>query len=327
MARAPLTAAAARRSLRAGASRGAGVSSMSFWCRRWIEHSRSKRCTSSPCRSPMTCTSTWRGASRKRSTNSSAVPKADWLRRWARRERRGERGLVAYPRHADAAAPRRGLEQDRVPDASGHLARRLHGLHHALAARDHGHARRRHEPPRGDLVAHVADHGPRRPDPDEPRLLARAREAPVLRQEAVAGMHRLRPRGARGLEEAVHVQIALARRGRPDRHRLVGVPHMGPIAVRFRVHGDGAHAVRAARADDAAGDLPAVGDQDTAEHCRQADESGSRPTASTISARHSPAAGAQRARRVTAPRAPAARTPSRRIFTTRLSPIFAKATT
>ena len=34
---------------------------MIFWWRRWIEHSRSKRCTTLPWVSPRICTSMWRG--------------------------------------------------------------------------------------------------------------------------------------------------------------------------------------------------------------------------------------------------------------------------
>ena len=47
---------------------GAGDSSTSFWWRRWIEQSRSKRWTSAPCSSPRTWTSTCRGRSTARST-------------------------------------------------------------------------------------------------------------------------------------------------------------------------------------------------------------------------------------------------------------------
>ena len=43
---------------------GAGASSITFWCRRCTEQSRSKRCTTLPCVSPKTCISMWRGRSR-----------------------------------------------------------------------------------------------------------------------------------------------------------------------------------------------------------------------------------------------------------------------
>jgi len=50
-----------RRSL--SVTKGEGASSTSFWWRRWIEHSRSPRCTMLPLVSPMIWISMWRGAS------------------------------------------------------------------------------------------------------------------------------------------------------------------------------------------------------------------------------------------------------------------------
>ncbi len=39
---------------------GLGLSSISFWCLRWIEHSRSPTWMAFPCASQSTCTSMWR---------------------------------------------------------------------------------------------------------------------------------------------------------------------------------------------------------------------------------------------------------------------------
>ncbi len=48
--------------VRVAASRkGEGASSITFWFRRWIEHSRSFRWTMWPCLSPSTWISMWRG--------------------------------------------------------------------------------------------------------------------------------------------------------------------------------------------------------------------------------------------------------------------------
>jgi propionyl-CoA carboxylase alpha chain len=49
---------------RAGSMPGAGASSITFWCRRWIEHSRSPIAQTVPCWSAMTCTSMWRPVAR-----------------------------------------------------------------------------------------------------------------------------------------------------------------------------------------------------------------------------------------------------------------------
>ena len=44
----------------AASSAGDGDSSISFWCRRWTEHSRSPSVRMPPAESQSTCTSTWR---------------------------------------------------------------------------------------------------------------------------------------------------------------------------------------------------------------------------------------------------------------------------
>ena len=79
-------------------------------------------------------------------------------------------------------------------------------------------------------------------------------------------MHGGGARRPRGLDDARDVEIALAYGGRPDEHRLVGAAHVGRVAVGLRVDGDGADAEATAGAEDAAGDLAAVGDQDFGEH-------------------------------------------------------------
>ena len=56
---------------------GLGASSMTFWLRRWIEHSRSNRWTTFPCLSPSTWISTWRGLSMNFSMKMRSSPKLD----------------------------------------------------------------------------------------------------------------------------------------------------------------------------------------------------------------------------------------------------------
>ena len=53
-----------------------GENSMTFWLRRWIEQSRSYRCTTLPYLSPSTCTSTCLGSSRYFSMKIVPSPKA-----------------------------------------------------------------------------------------------------------------------------------------------------------------------------------------------------------------------------------------------------------
>ena len=63
-------------------------------------------------------------------------------------------------------------------------------------------------------------------------------------------------------------------------HGLVGHRDMQRAGVGVGIDGDGAHAHPARRADDAAGDLAAIGDQDLGEHDLSV------PSASTNSRRH-----------------------------------------
>ena len=55
---------------------GEGHSSMIFWCRRWIEHSRSKQCTSPPWPSASTWISTCLASVMYRSRNTVPSPNA-----------------------------------------------------------------------------------------------------------------------------------------------------------------------------------------------------------------------------------------------------------
>ena len=82
--------------------RATGASSTTFWCRRWIEHSRSPRCTTFPCASAKTWISTWRGA-------SAGAPGTPCRRRRTASPRRGP---SARPRR-DPPAGRRGASPSR----------------------------------------------------------------------------------------------------------------------------------------------------------------------------------------------------------------------
>jgi hypothetical protein len=62
-ARATRTAASPIDARKFGSSIGDGASSMTFWWRRWMEHSRSPRCRWLPCASEKICISMWRGLS------------------------------------------------------------------------------------------------------------------------------------------------------------------------------------------------------------------------------------------------------------------------
>ena len=73
---------------------------------------------------------------------------------------------------------------------------------------------------------------------------------------------------ARCGEDARRIEVAVARRRWPDPHRLVRLAHVARVRVRVGVHRHGADAQAARGAEDAAGDLAAVGDQQTLDHER-----------------------------------------------------------
>ena len=169
--------------------------------------------------------------------------------------------------HALAAAARGGLDQQRIAD-------RLRGGRRVGAGRDlvrgqRGHAGRVHRALGGQLVAHRGDGVGRRPHPDQPRLLDGAREAGVLREEAVAGVDRLRAAAPGRVEDLSDVEVALGRRATAQRDRLVGLAHERRVGVAVGVDGDRAQAHLAGGAHDAPRDLAAVGDEQAAEAGRR----------------------------------------------------------
>ncbi len=120
------------------------------------------------------------------------------------------------------------------------------------------------------LVAHEADGLRRRADEDKPGRLDRGGEARILREEAVARMDRAGAAALRRGDDRAHVEIALARGRRADRHRLVGKPHCEALAVGLAIDRDRAEAELARRPDDADGDLAAIGYEELLEHGKRA---------------------------------------------------------
>ena len=120
--------------------------------------------------------------------------------------------------------------------------------------------------PRLHLVAERLEHrraaGRRRRRPPRPRARA---NAGFSLQKAVPGVDRLRARLAHGVDDGLDVQVRVLRRRRPDEHRLVGVGHVGRLAVGLGVDRDRPDAEALARAHHATRDLAPVGDQDLVE--------------------------------------------------------------
>ncbi len=172
-------------------------------------------------------------------------------------------GQVPHQAHALAAAARAGLQQHRRAQLAGRL-RQVR----VAAPGDDRHARVPDRLLGADLVAHQRDRVRRRTDEDQAGVGAGAREGGVLGEEAVARVDGLRARAGRGLQQALHRQVALGRRGRADPHRRVRLADVPGVGVRVGEDGHRAHAHRPQRPDDAYGDLATVGHQHCLEHRR-----------------------------------------------------------
>ena len=162
--------------------------------------------------------------------------------------------------------PAEALISTGKPIRSASSSRRAGVLVVAVIARDERHARARcisalaaaFEP-----IARIAEAGG--PMNTMPGRLAGLGEFGILRQEAVAGMHRLGAAAARRVEDRRDVQIALPRRRGPDRPCLVGELDMQRVAVGLGIDRDGRDPEPPRGADHPAGDFAAIGDQDLAE--------------------------------------------------------------
>ena len=117
-----------------------------------------------------------------------------------------------------------------------------------------------------DLVAHRGDGAGVGSDEDDAGLGERARKGFALGQEAVAGMHRLRAGLAAGLDDLVDHQIAFGSGRRPDQNGLIGHFDMQRVAVGFGIDRNRLDPHAAGGLDDPAGDLAAIGDQNSFEH-------------------------------------------------------------
>ena len=117
-----------------------------------------------------------------------------------------------------------------------------------------------------DLVAHGADGLGVRPDEDDAGFGQRLGEGRALGEKAVARMHGFGAALLAGGDDLIDDQIALRRGRRADQHGVVGHLDMERVAVGFGIDRDGRNPHAAGGLDDAAGDLAAIGNQDSLEH-------------------------------------------------------------
>ena len=176
-------------------------------------------------------------------------------------------GAAMGDAHALAAAAGGGLDHHRIADLVGDLDRLLVVLDDAEMAghgRDLGGGRRALAL---DLVAHGGDGLGVRPDEDDAGFGQRLGEGRALGEKAVARMHGLGAARLAGGDDLVDDQIALRRRRRADQNRVVGHLDMERVAVGLGIDRDGRDPHAPGGLDDAAGDLAAIGNQDSLEHC------------------------------------------------------------
>ncbi len=180
------------------------------------------------------------------------------------RARLGGRGVqlglqavqVADHAHAAAAAARGGLEQQRQVVGGG--GRRVDGLQE----RDPGGAHQLLGP---GLGGHGRDGLGRRADPGEPGGEDVPGEAGVLGEESVAGVDGVRAGGERGLDDEVAAQVGVGGGGAGQADGRIGLADVQRVRVGIGVDGDGGQAQGTGGAEDAAGDLAAIGDEDRAD--------------------------------------------------------------
>ena len=174
------------------------------------------------------------------------------------------------PAHAPTPASRRSLDEEREADG-------FRGRHDPVEGvgtvdgrgierpRDDRHRGRNRSASCRQLVAECLDRVGGRSDEHESRLDHGASERRALRQESVSRMDRFGAGRERRLDDQVGAEVTLPRRRRAQTHRLVGGYDVRGVDVGVGVHGDRLDAKIAAGADDAQGDLTAVGDEDARE--------------------------------------------------------------
>lgn len=155
-----------------------------------------------------------------------------------------------------------GLDHQREANPRRLTAERIERLIFAGVPRHDRHARGLHQFLGAGLAPHLAHRGRAGADKGQAGGFHRIGEISVFRQEAVAGVDRLRAAALRHLQDGVAAKIAFGRARAANGIRLIGLAHMLGAGVGFGVHRHRADTQAAATADDAAGDFATVGNQD-----------------------------------------------------------------
>ena len=182
----------------------------------------------------------------------------------------GKLARRVHETHATATAAGDGLHEQRIPHPVCLPDERGVGLVVAEMTRHAGHARGQHAPLRAGLVAHRGDGRCRRADEHEAGVGAGLREVGAFGEEAVAGVHGVGAGALAGRQHGVDAQVRLGRGLAAERDGLVGERNVRRCGVRLAEHSNGAIAERTRRANHAARDLAAIGDENLVEAHRGA---------------------------------------------------------
>ena len=179
----------------------------------------------------------------------------------ARGERVGEVGRVLDLAHPLAPAARDRLDEDGIADLFRLTRQQIGRLIRTHIARRHRHPCRRHQRFGRILQPHRGDAGRRWPNPDQPRIDHGLRELGIFGEKPITRMDRLSPRSERSSNDLLTHQITLARRRRPDMHRLIGLAHMQRLRVSIRINRNSANAHRTRSPNNPASNFAPIGDQ------------------------------------------------------------------
>jgi hypothetical protein len=178
-------------------------------------------------------------------------------------ETRGKIFRTVDAPHALAAAARDSLQHDWI---SGRLSE---GARSRAALFGSGHNRRtavsRNAPRRG-LRSHRSNRRSGWSNEDKTRVSAGLRELRILAEKTVARMDGIHTMPSRGVQNAFNIEVAFARRRRPQMRGFIGFADMKRGAVGVGINGDRADTHLAKRANNTQRDLAAIGYQNFLEH-------------------------------------------------------------
>ena len=178
-------------------------------------------------------------------------------------------GKILRPQHrahALAAAARTGLDQHGKANARGLRGEQRLVLTIAVIARHGRHPGRHHDALGFRLAAHGANGRGRGADETNASRRASLSKFGVFGQKPIARMDGLSTRTARNLQDRIAAQIGLCRWRRANRVCLIRLPHMQRRGISLRKDGNAAQTHPPRGANNAAGNLATIGDQERFEH-------------------------------------------------------------